>query len=124
MTFALLFVPMLLYAYVDGSSDFLSVHRGHHDLWHALKYLSRLLLLYIGSRLTMLDWTDIGFESKWFNGLVGCAYIVVYVLIIKIAVWDVAFRSQRNRTFMSTLDDCFKVSTGVKWMDRFLGFHQ
>ena len=124
MTVALLFAPLLLYACVDGSSDFLSVHRGHNDLWHALKYLSRLLLLVIGWRLSALDWTDIGFRAMWLNVLVGCTYIVVYTLIVKVAVWDVANKSLRCRSFISRMDDRFKVSTGVKWLDRFLGFHQ
>ena len=108
----LLLFSILGEAVANGVMDNIDHHKGAQslrDFWHLLKYIDRLFLVLIGVSLTLITW-------QWLT-------IVVILIMLAFAklVWNHFYYSYVE--FWRRVDDTVKITTGWKWLDKILGFH-
>jgi len=122
MIFFYFAISLFIYAYVNGSLDYVGHHLDYLDLWHGIKYLDRITMCavgYFGGVLVhdVLAW-------HWVSALCVTVFMGVMVIFAKILVWEYAYRSEANRARLDRWDDKFVVNLKWKWLEKQLGFHR
>lgn len=116
MTYAALFAAMLLAGVFDAVCDGIKDVRTHlsahpyRDVFHLSKHAARLCLLTIGALL----------PGAWWDDPVSMAITVVCGLVMGKLVWDAVYKRGWD---MVRLDERVKITTGWKWLDKWLGLH-
>jgi hypothetical protein len=86
--------------------------KGHpyKDFFHLVKYGERACLIGIGLVYPMAHYDD-----RW-----AALIALASGLIVGRAVWDATYKQSE---FWLRLDEQIKISTGIKWLDKWLGLH-
>ena len=93
MTFLWFTLCLFIYAWVNGSFDFVAHHLGFDDLWHGLKYLDRLFMGLTFWRFMEINYWELGFSTNWINVPVGLLIIMILCFGAKFSVWEIAYRA-------------------------------
>ena len=107
---------LLLHAFADAVQDAIKDRRTHlaqhpyKDGWHLAKHISRFALL-------MAGW---GIAFGVLFSPPATLIVAAAGLVIGRKVWDVTYKQPER---WLALDERLKLSTGVKWLDKWLGFH-
>lgn len=125
MIYVFLFVCIILSGFFDAIGDSLKdikTHfgdagdalgrKGHpyRDFFHVVKHLERAALIAIGLLLPSCWWDD-----PW-----ACAICAVCGVIVGRAVWDATYAQPE---YWLRIDESWHISTGIKWLDKWLGIH-
>ena len=125
MTFIIFAVCLIVYAYINGSMDYVAHHLDCKDLWHGLKYLDRLFMGLVGWRFAELDYQEIILvEPYWLSVVLVLTMLLTFLVIVKITVWEYAYRSYVNRVRLDDLNEGFQIHIKWKWLEKMLGFHR
>jgi len=116
MIYLCLFVLFLIYAFCDGAMDancHLRIHLSKmplRDIWHIFKHIGRLSLIGVGI-LLVFCWQ----ESHW-----ACIITVLSAVVLGFSLWNVVYRMPEK---WLEIDERLHISTGIGWLDKFLGLH-
>ena len=110
-------IALLLCAEYNGIMDsimFYRTHAGQHpyrDYWHLCKYITRTSLISFGVAF-VLAVQSIG----WY------ALLVLLLIPLMYVIWKKhAFAEPRDKYYI--VDETLRISTGIAWLDKILGFH-
>jgi hypothetical protein len=106
----LLILIILFDAAANGILDSIDHHKGArtlNDFWHVMKYVDRALLIGVGAALYATPFV-------WWYG-----FILFACLILFKKVWNYVY--YEHFPLWVRIDDTWKVSTGIDWLDEFLG---
>lgn len=95
-------------AFMDGLSH-RTLHRPLRDFWHICKYINRASLLIIG------------YLFITYFSILMLIIISIITILLKIYLWDYIYYDCYELAIK--LENKIKISTGIKWLDRFLGLH-
>lgn len=107
---------LCLYSAVNAGMDYIDFTLQTADAWHLLKYFDRLFLLCIGAILATIP-SEEYVRLKWF----GVFILIGFIIFVKLAIWDGVYYGLRNE--LTWFNNNCHISTGIMWLDRFLGFH-
>lgn len=113
-----LFIILILYSATDAAMDYINFALGTKDFWHLLKYLDRLFLLASGFSLAKIpsyEWKHL----KWYWWVL---IAIIILILLKLIIWNTVYYTLRPQ--LTWLHNNCHISTGVYWIDKFLGFHQ
>lgn len=113
-----LLILLILYSAVNAGMDYITFACGTADAWHLLKYFDRLLLLSSGfvlGRIPLYEWKRL----KWYWWVL---IAIVMMFVLKFFIWDTVYYTLRPQ--LQWFHAHCHISTGVYWIDKFLGFHQ
>lgn len=106
-------VALLFCAKYNGIMDsimFYRTHLGQHpyrDYWHLCKHITRIGLLLSGAMVVLAEWLSL---------------IILLSLPTLYNVWKYhAYAEPREKYY--DVDETLKISTGIDWLDKILGFH-
>ena len=108
----LLLISVIGVAVFDGIQDNIDHHKGAQglrDVWHLIKYINRAFTVLTGIAITQLMW-------HWL--LIPA---IIILLVFAKLVWDYFYYNYVE--FWQRLDNTVKITTGIKWLDKILGFH-
>lgn len=107
----LLLITIILFdAVANGILDSIDHHKGARtlrDFWHVMKYVDRALLIGVGACLVFARW-------RWWYIFPAPLGLVAFKEVWNYVYYDYAELWVR-------IDDTLELSTGIKWLDRFLG---
>ena len=113
----LLMLPILMletaYTVADAIMDSIDHHKAAaklNDFWHIMKHLSRVLLLLIGGYLFFLYLN---------TSMLYIASLILTFYPLKRLVWLPIYRDYAYKWVK--IDNNLSMSTGIKWLDKFLG---
>lgn len=113
-----LLIILLLYAANNAAMDYTNFALGTKDFWHLLKYFDRGLLIVSGFSLAKIphyEWDSL----KWYWWVL---ISIVILILLKVTIWNTVYYGCREQ--LVWLHNNCHISTGVYWIDKFLGFHQ
>lgn len=105
----------VLYAFCDAAMDAIRDKRTHlglhpyRDFWHLLKHLSRLFLC------------SFAIFSFGVEGWGGTAFVAGMSIFCSYWIWKVVY--EEGSDYFFDVDEKMRISTGIKWLDKLLGFH-
>lgn len=111
--FVFLEISMVMAAISNAIMDNIDHHKGAqnlNDLWHLVKYIFGLSLLGVGFFLGKVELIPIHNQS----------YIFAATVLLCKPIWDYFYYNHID--FWVNLDNKWKFSTGIAWLDHLLGF--
>jgi len=106
----LIFILLFFYTIINAIQDGIDHHKGLKplkDLWHITKQICRILLILIGCMIG---------KSQWSIELI---LILILYIIGMYYIWQHIYKHY-GRT-LALLDDQVKITTHIKWLDKFIG---
>ena len=118
MNFFTLLLFLIAYAAVNAAMDYINFACGTADAFHLLKYFDRFFLMssgFILAKIPVSEWQTLG----WYWWVL---IVVITLLLLKLIVWNTVYYTLRPQ--LTWFNNHCHISTGIYWLDRFLGFHQ
>lgn len=110
----MIFIALLVaYIALDAIQDTIDHHKAAmalRDFWHLVRHGARLCLFFTGA---------FGFYriQPWYIYVIAVASLVP----LKLLLWDTIYNKCWKR--LVHIDNQLKISFGVKWIDKLMGFH-